>query len=146
MQPGIARNYIRATSRKRPELAIAPLIDVVFLLLIFFMVTTTFKQELGILIDRAEAATSDALALKNMIFGVTEDDRYVYGDRLLTLDEVAVEVQVRLARDPDVAIIIVADRSSRTQAVVDILDECRQVGARDLSLATREESAKRPPP
>ena len=146
MQHSISRTYTRAASRRRPELAIAPLVDVVFLLLIFFMVTTTFKQELGILIERAEAATSDALAMKNMIFGVTDDDRYVYGDVLLTLDQVAAEVEVRLARDPDVAIIIVADRDSRTQAVVDILDECRQAGARDLSLATRRESAALPSP
>ncbi len=116
----------------------APLIDIVFLLLIFFMVTTVFVEETGVEVQKPRAASSENLEKKSILIAVTADGRIVYGGRDIGLRGVR-GVVARLLRDEEMPVIILADESSRSGVVVDVIDECKLAGARQVSIAAERE-------
>jgi len=127
-------------TRKGPELSIAPLIDCIFLLLIFFMVTTTFTKETGVKINKPSAAKSDVLLEQNMLIAVTKEGEFWIEKQKYDIEGVRFKVDERLAEYPETTIVVMADKESLTGSVVDVLDECKQAGAAKLSIATKVES------
>jgi biopolymer transport protein ExbD len=125
--------------RKKPELSIAPLIDVIFLLLIFFMVTTTFTKETGVKINKPVAKKTDVLLDQNMLIAVTEKGEYFHDNQRLSLDGVRAAVYNRILEYPDTNVVILADKKSITEWVVDALDEAKQAGAKKISIAAKIE-------
>lgn len=125
--------------RRKAELSIAPLIDCVFLLLIFFMVTTTFTKETGVKISKPVAKKTDVLLAQNMLIAITEKGEYWYDGRRLTLSSIQTEVRDHLDEYPDTNVVILADKKSITEWVVDALDEAKQAGAKKISIAAKIE-------
>jgi len=125
--------------RKRPELTIAPLIDIVFLLLIFFVVTTTFSQETGVVVEKPKAVKSDLIPKENLIIAVTREGQIYMEKEDLSLKEVRAKVRKRLAKYPKTTVIIMPDKETLTGILVDVLDECKIAGATKLSIATKVE-------
>ena len=125
--------------RKRPELTIAPLIDIVFLLLIFFVVTTAFSQETGVVVEKPKATKSDLIPKENLIIAVTREGQIYIEKENLSLKEVRAKVRKRLAINPATTVIIMPDKETLTGALVDVLDECKIAGATKLSIATKVE-------
>jgi biopolymer transport protein ExbD len=121
------------------EIPLGPLIDMVFLLLIFFAVTTSFVKEAGIDVQRATAATAEIKEHAGIMIGVTpEGDAYFEGKRI-DLRSVRAHVERALAEDPESGVVIVADRRSETGAIVTVMDQCRLAGAKSVSLAAKRE-------
>ena len=114
------------------------MIDVVFLLLIFFMVTTVFVEEVGIEIQKPKAASARMLEKKSILLGVTSEGRVIYGSREIGIGGVRGLVS-RLLREDKLPVIILADESSRSGVVVDVIDECKLAGAKQVSIATQME-------
>ena len=127
------------SKRKRPELTIAPLIDIVFLLLIFFVVTTTFSQETGVVVEKPKAVKSDLIPKENLIIAVTREGQIYMEKEDLSLKEVRAKVRKRLAKYPKTTVIIMPDKETLTGILVDVLDECKIAGATKLSIATKVE-------
>lgn len=127
------------SKRKRPELTIAPLIDIVFLLLIFFVVTTTFSQETGVVVEKPKATKSDLIPKENLIIAVTREGQIYMEKENLSLKEVRAKVRKRLAKYPKTTVIIMPDKETLTGILVDVLDECKIAGATKLSIATKVE-------
>ncbi len=128
-------------SRRRPaELNIAPLIDMIFILLIFFLVTTSFVRESGVDIERPSAATALTKEQASILIGLTEDNRIFMDNREIDIRAVRAQVERAIAENPDGEIVIVADRGSRTGMVVRLMDECRIAGAENVSIAARSEA------
>lgn len=117
---------------------ISPLIDMMFLLLIFFIVTTAFVEEVGIDVQKPKAASAALLEKKSIMIGVSEDGRVVYGGKEIGLNGVRGLV-ARLLTGDDRPVIIIADESSRSGVLVDVIDECKLAGAKKVSLATEKE-------
>ena len=117
---------------------ISPLIDMMFLLLIFFIVTTAFVEEVGIDIQKPKAASAATLEKKSIMIGVSEDGRVVYGGKEIGLNGVRGMVS-RLIMGQDRPVIIIADGNSRSGVLVDVIDECKLAGAKKVSLATENE-------
>ena len=117
---------------------ISPLIDMMFLLLIFFIVTTAFVEEVGIDIQKPKAASASTLEKKSIMIGVSEDGRVVYGGKEIGLNGVRGLVS-RLLTGQDRPVIIIADGNSRSGILVDVIDECKLAGAKKVSLATEQE-------
>jgi biopolymer transport protein ExbD len=135
---------VRKTLRggKGVDINMGPLIDMVFLLLIFFVVTTSFVKEAGIDVQRSSASTAEVKQQGSIMIGVTpEGDIYMEGKRV-DLRSVRPLVERALAEDPDGGVVIVADKRSETGSVVKIMDQCRLAGARNVSLATKKEEAE----
>ncbi|MCF8033937.1 MAG: biopolymer transporter ExbD [Desulfarculaceae bacterium] len=120
-----------------PEINMAPLIDMVFILLIFFLVTTTFVREAGVEVQRPTAATAAAKEKGALIVGVTGDGRIFVERRQVDLRSVRGLVERFLAEDPAGAVIIAADKTTPTGRTVAVLDQARLAGAKEVAVAAR---------
>lgn len=115
---------------------ISPLIDVVFLLLIFFIVTTVFVKETGVEVSKPRAATSEDLERQAILIAVTAEGRVWQGGREIGRDGVRTVVAALLEETPETPVIIRADAATPTQATVDVIDSAKLAGAASVSLAT----------
>ena len=124
------------------EINMAPLIDMVFLLLIFFMVTTSFVKETGIDVHRPTAATAQLKNKGNILLGVSEDGRIYFEKKAIDLRSVRAHIERSLAENPEGAVVIVADQKSDTGVIVRVMDQCRLAGAQRVSIAAARPTAK----
>ena len=132
------RNTIRGGDDK-VDINMGPLIDMVFLLLIFFVVTTSFVKEAGIEVQKSTAATAEVQKRGNIMIGISQEgDIYMEGKRI---DSRSIRplIERALAEDPESGVVIVADKRSQTGSVVEVMDQCRLAGAKDVSLAAQRE-------
>ena len=124
-----------ATKDEDNEIDISPLIDCVFILLIFFIVTTVFVEETGVDIERPQAVSAEMLEKNSILFAVTPKGEVVYGGRDVGVSGVRAIVK-RLTATEDVPVIIQADRGSDSGVVIKVIDEAKLADARKVSLAT----------
>ncbi|MFP4176521.1 MAG: ExbD/TolR family protein [Planctomycetota bacterium] len=120
-----------------PRIDISPLIDMVFLLLIFFMVTTAFVEETGVDVQKPRAASGEDLEKESIMIAVTEDGEVIHGGKEIGLRGVRGLVS-RLLEQKDRPVVLLTDRNSRTGLAVKVIDECKIAGAETVSLATEQ--------
>lgn len=114
-----------------------PLIDIVFLLLIFFLITTTFVQNPGIEVDLPKA--SDAPITPNadsVIIAITENGRFIYEGRAVAPEELREKLERRYKQRKNAMVIVQADTETAHGKVVQVMDIARRVGFRQLAIAT----------
>jgi biopolymer transport protein ExbD len=127
---------LRHTRSEEPELNITPLIDVVFLLLIFFMVSTTFKREAEITIELPETVTGQtAPKEKEIEIAIDAEGKFYVNKQRDTLKR-AIEKSIGNADKP--LFIISADGKAPHQAVMTTLDILQQLGHTHLTFATQK--------
>jgi biopolymer transport protein ExbD len=114
---------------------ISPLIDCVFILLIFFIVTTTFVEETGVEVDKPQAASSVQLEKTSILIALTAKGEVVYGGREIGIMGVRPLVK-RMVQKEDVPVIIQADAASQTGLLARIIGEAKLAGATKVSLAS----------
>lgn len=121
---------------------LTPLIDVVFLLLIFFMVSTTFTKETHLRLDLPEASGEQQPELPRQIEIVIDaNGQYVINDRSLVsnkLDTIKAALEELAAGDSSIPLVITADAKTPHQAVITAMDAAGQVGLSQLSLTTKQ--------
>ncbi len=129
--------------QEEPEINLTSLIDVVFLLLIFFMVSTTFERHSLLRLDLPEAATAETETLPNVIeLVITDDGRMFIGDSMLADDRratVQAAIIESFAENPDATLVIRADAEAPHRLVVRALDAAAAEGIRRLTIAAVEE-------
>jgi biopolymer transport protein ExbD len=116
---------------------ISPLIDCVFILLIFFIVTTTFVEETGVEVDRPQAASSVHLEKNSILIALTSKGEVVYGGREIGLGGVQPLVK-RMLQKEEVPVIIQADSSAQSGLLVQVIDRAKRGGADKVSIAARQ--------
>ena len=126
----------RNRPRRRPEVGIAPLIDMVFILLIFFLVTTSFVRETGVTVSRPVAVTARTLEKQTILVAVTDRGTVHINQRQVDLAGLRRIVEKELRRRPGRPVVIVADRKSETGRIVEVIDSCKLAGAKKVSLAS----------
>lgn len=124
------------------EINLMPLIDVVFLLLIFFMVTTTFTRETRLVVELPEAQGAEQVIEKRMVEVsiAATGEMVVNGNKLVKVDRDTLRaVLMPLAQEgTNIPFIISADRNATHQAVVLVMDVAGQLGFVNLSISTQE--------
>jgi biopolymer transport protein ExbD len=125
----------RRAAKKSLELNIAPLIDMVFILLIFFLVTTSFVKETGVDISRPTASTAVAKTKSTILIGITRDNTIHLDRREIDVRAVRSGVERAMAENPEASVVIVADKDSRTGLVISVMDACKLAGAENVALA-----------
>jgi len=130
----------RRTQKKGLELNIAPLIDMVFILLIFFLVTTSFVKETGVDINRPAANTAVSHAKANILVGVTKDNRIYMERREIDIRAVRANVERAMAENPESSVVIVADKESTTGVVISVMDNCKLAGAENVAIAASHQN------
>lgn len=118
------------------EISMAPLIDVVFLLLIFFMVTTVFPDDKGLLIDKPTSQHSETLPRESIKFAITKDNQVMLEGRVITLEELEQEVRRQLRQFPSTAVTLEVDREATTETLIKAMDACKSGGATQVGIAT----------
>jgi biopolymer transport protein ExbD len=125
-------------NRRQPlDINMAPLIDMVFILLIFFLVTTSFVKESGVDVNRPTAATAESMQKAGIMIGVDKDNRIFMEKREIDMRAVRANVERAIAENPESTVVIVADRLSRTGIAIEVMDACRLAGAESVSIAAR---------
>jgi len=118
---------------------LTPLIDMVFILLIFFLVTASFTKESGIDVDRPTAQTSVREEQGSMIIGISKDGDIWIDNKNIELRAVRAHVEHLHAQNPEGTVIILADKNARTGTTVDVLDQVRLAGVANVSIAASNE-------
>ena len=113
----------------------SPMIDCVFILLIFFIVTTTFVEESGIEVDKPQAASAVRLEKTSILIALTDQGSVVYGGREIGIGGVQALVR-RMLQKEDVPVIVQADGAASSGMLVRVIDEAKLGGAVKVSVAT----------
>jgi len=124
----------------KPELNMSPMIDVVFLLLIFFMVTTVFPENEGVIIEKPESEHAVSLTDKNIVVKINAEGVVFLQDKKLNIRDLKRVLKSQLAIDMEIPVIINADKKTSTEALVRVIDAAKSSGAKQLGLATDEKS------
>ncbi|MEF2230772.1 MAG: biopolymer transporter ExbD, partial [Pseudodesulfovibrio sp.] len=125
--------YSRGRRSRGSEINMTPLIDMVFILLIFFIVTTSFVRESGVDVQRPSAQSAETKEKANVLLGLTSDGRIFVEGRSLDIRSVRAYMERFLAEVPDGSVVIVADKDSATGNAVQVLDQCRMAGVKNIS-------------
>jgi len=117
---------------------LSPLIDVVFLLLIFFLVTAVFVQETGVDLETPRALSARDADRHSLQLALTADGRILHAGRDIPLNSVRGLVRRRL-QSKLVPVLIQADAAARTGLLVELYDECKRAGAEQVLIAATRE-------
>ena len=131
----------RQVRRELPALNLTPLIDIVFLLLIFFMVTTSFSRETRLLVSLPEASGSAENAAESIEVLVDREGGYaINGSRLVNaeVDSLVRGLELESGGDVSLLVVLVADAEVQHQSVVTAMEAIGRAGFASLSIATRE--------
>ncbi len=117
------------------DINMAPLIDMVFILLIFFLVTASFVRESGVEIRRPEAVTAEAEDTVGLMVGVTSAGDIFIDRRPVDAQNLRAVVELFLVENPAGGVLIQADRECSTGRLVAVLDQCRLAGAENVAVS-----------
>ena len=113
---------------------LAPMLDFVLNLLIFFIITTSFVKEAGVVVTRAEAETAESKETNNILIAVRDNGEIWMDRKQVDLREVRGLVERMHVERPEDTVVIVADKASRAGVVASVMDEVRAGGIKDVAL------------
>ncbi|MCC3862282.1 ExbD/TolR family protein [Pseudemcibacter aquimaris] len=125
-----------AKTQDEAAIDMTPMLDIVFIMLIFFIVTASFLKEAGIEVNRPEGNSGRAQEKANIMIAITADDEVWMEKRRVDVRAVRANVERLKAENPEGTIVVQADQDSSTGIVADIMDSLNQAGFTDHVLAT----------
>ncbi|MDC0403486.1 biopolymer transporter ExbD [Porticoccaceae bacterium] len=133
----------RRNSEEESEIDLTPMLDVVFIMLIFFIVTASFVNESGLDVNRPPTTDQppppDDPTKRNIVFRISESNELLLDGRRIDIRAVRANVERMSAENPEAKVIIDAHPKSKTELYVLIADQAREAGVYDVSLATDNE-------
>ena len=117
------------------EINITPMLDIVFIMLIFFIVTTSFIKETGIDPNRPEAATAAAKPRGNILIAISSTGQIWMNKRKVELAQIRPMVEGALAENPESSAVIIADEEADTGTLIDLMDQVRLGGVANIAVA-----------
>lgn len=121
--------------KRRVDIDIAPLMDMVFILLIFFIVTSTFTRETGVEVTKPQAQSAQTLQRENIMIAITREGTIHINERQVDLAGMKDILAQMIARNPDREVVLIADRSAQTGLLVQVVDACNLSGVKKVSIA-----------
>jgi biopolymer transport protein ExbD len=122
-------------SEEESEINVTPMLDVVFIMLIFFIVTASFVKESGIDISRPDAATAERKERGNILVAITESGQIWIDRRQVDVRAVRANIERLHAENPQGAVVIQADTNSKNGLLVRVMDAARLAGVTNVSIA-----------
>ncbi|MDH3637785.1 MAG: biopolymer transporter ExbD [Gammaproteobacteria bacterium] len=117
---------------------ITPMLDVVFIMLIFFIVTATFVKEAGIDVNRPEAETAVKQEKANILVAIGANNEIWIDRRQVDIRAVRPNIERLHAENPKGAVIIQADKESKNDILIKVMDAARSAGVFNVAIATEE--------
>ena len=115
-----------------------PMLDVVFIMLIFFIVTASFVKEAGIDVNRPEAATAVKKDRANILVAISEKGEIWINKRKVDVRAVQANIERLYAENPQGTVVIQADKKATTDVLIKVMDASRAAGILDVSIAAEE--------
>jgi len=133
------QHFQNLVDEEEANIDMTPMLDVVFIMLIFFIVTASFVKEAGIDVNRPEAATAVKKDRANILIAISDKGEIWINKR--RIDERAVQANIeRLhAENPQGTVVIQADKKATTETLIKVMDASRAAGVYDVSIAAQEQ-------
>ncbi len=120
------------------EINVSPLIDIVFILLIFFIVTTVFVEETGVEVRRPQAASASQLEKQSILIAITADGTVIHGGNEIGVRGVRGVVKRLLKQKKDQPVIVQGDKAATLDIYSKVHDQAALAGALRINMATRQ--------
>ena len=130
------RSPISQAVAEEEELNLTPMLDVVFILLIFFIVTANFIKEPGLEVNRPDAETSTIQENAAILIAIGNNDDIWIDGRRIDVRQVKANVTKLLAENPQGSVVIQADEQASADAIIKVMDQSRDAGVYEISLAS----------
>ena len=125
----------RHAHTEEAEINITPMLDIVFIMLIFFIVTTSFTKETGASIIKPVAEQAVALQNGTILIGVRPNDEIWMAKRQIELREVRQMVERAKSENPEGSVVIIADKGAKIGTVTEVMDQVRLAGVEGVSIS-----------
>jgi biopolymer transport protein ExbD len=125
----------RNRAKSESEVNLTPMLDVVFIMLIFFIVTASFVKESGIDITRPGASTAVRMEKGNILIAITANDQIWMNRRQVDRRALRANIERAHAENPQGSVVIQADVAAKTGLLVEVMDAARSAGVKEVSLA-----------
>jgi biopolymer transport protein ExbD len=125
----------RSREQDESEVNLTPMLDVVFIMLIFFIVTASFVKEAGIDVNRPDAATAERKERGNIMVAITATGQIWIDKRQVDPRALRANIERLHAENPQGAVVIQADEDSKNKLLVQVMDAARLAGISNVSLA-----------
>jgi biopolymer transport protein ExbD len=133
------RSHIRGEHHgEESGIDLAPMLDFVLNLLIFFIITAVFVKEIGITVSRPNAANAEKKEAGNIVVMIRPDGEIVIDSRVIDIRAVRANIERLHAQRPDDAVVVAADKGAHTGILVNVIDQVRQGGVQNVSIAASE--------
>lgn len=117
---------------------LAPMLDFVLNLLIFFIITAVFVKEIGITVSRPNAATAEKREAGNILISIRPDGEVWIDKRAVDIRAVRANIERLHAQKPEDSVIVFADKGAQTGVLVQVIDQVRQGGVQNVSIAASQ--------
>ena len=124
------------TEEEDAQIDMTPMLDIVFIMLIFFIVVASFIKEAGIEVNRPDNSKSDPSDATSILVNIRSDNQIWMENRRVDVRSVRANIQRLLASDPEQAVTIKVEKGARANAVVDVADAAREAGAGSVNWAS----------
>lgn len=121
------------------ELDLTPMLDVVFIMLIFFIVTTSFVKESGVSVNPPAASTAEKIDNANIFIAITDNGEVWLDRRQVDIRAVRSIVARLHANNPEGSVVIQADKNARTAELMQVMDQVRLAGIENVALASQQD-------
>jgi biopolymer transport protein ExbD len=125
----------RSREVEESEINITPMLDVVFIMLIFFIVTASFVKESGIDVNRPDAATAEKKERGNILVAISQSNQIWVDKRQVDPRALRANIERLHAENPQGAVVIQADKESKNGLLVQVMDAARLAGVYNVSIA-----------
>ncbi len=129
------RRITSVSADDESEVNITPLIDIVFIMLIFFIVTATFVKETGIDVNKPDAPTAEVKKKANILIAIDANNNIWLDRRKIDIRSVIPNIKRLRAENPQGSVVIQADEESKNKMLVEVMDAARQAGVVNIALA-----------
>lgn len=134
----MARRSTFARKENDEDVNVTPLLDIVFIMLIFFIVTSTFVKEPGVEVERPEAVTAQDRRLASIIVAISDQDEIWINKEMVDLNEVRAAVEQLRRENPKGTAVVQADSKSKSRLLVEVVNQIRDTGISDVAVSTED--------
>ena len=132
------QHFQNLVDEEEANIDMTPMLDVVFIMLIFFIVTASFVKEAGIDVNRPEAATAVKKDRANILIAISDKGEIWINKRRIDVRAVQANIERLHAENPQGTVVIQADKKATTETLIKVMDASRAAGVFDVSIAAQE--------
>ncbi len=127
-----------SAEEEESEINITPMLDVVFIMLIFFIVTASFVKEAGIDVNRPDAETAVRQERANILIAISENNEIWIDQRMVDPRALRANIERLHAENPEGSVVIQADKKAITETLIQVMDAARQAGVYNVAIAAQD--------